>query len=82
MGIVDPPRLHALNHAGLPYAYLCAHCREDFNGRELWKRHRVGRAPNQRCLTTDEMMLVRGWWMDRHGRWRQHKRRSRELEPR
>ena len=70
MPITDPHRPHATNLAGHPVLYPCSHCGQDFGGKELRRRHRHRRA--DRCLTPDEMM-AKGLWMDRYGRWRQHR---------
>jgi hypothetical protein len=62
-------KARALNHEGEPYVYGCGDCGEDFHGRELQARHRVGPRSAKRCLTAVEME-ARGWRQDERGRWR------------
>lgn len=73
---VDPDTLKptaakakTLNRSGHPFIYGCG-CGEDFGGRTLLKRHRVGGTKSKRCLSVEEM-AARGWLMDQKGRWRQ-----------
>ena len=57
-----------LNTAGQPFIHACGDCREDFGGKTLRDRHRVGRGPKRRCLTPDEL-ASRGFHRDDRGRW-------------
>jgi hypothetical protein len=74
--VVDPDTLrptgakaHALNSAGEPFIHACGDCGEDFHGRTLQRRHRVGKPSAKHCLTSEEMQ-TKGWHKDGRGRWR------------
>ncbi len=58
-----------LNAAGHPFIHACGDCGQDFRGRYLQKRHRIGRGAAKRCLTAEEM-TEKGWHRDEQGRWR------------
>jgi len=52
----------------------CGACSQDFTGVRDFDSHRVGRHDgDRRCLGTGEMR-VKGWFVDRYGRW-SHPRR-------
>jgi hypothetical protein len=57
------------NLASHPALYMCAECGEDFGGRTLQKRHRVGGKNAKRCLSA-EQMTQREWSRDNRVRWR------------
>jgi hypothetical protein len=59
----------AENRAGHPVLHLCYACDEDFGGRALQRRHRVGGKLRKRCLSSFEM-AKKGWRLDPRGRWR------------
>lgn len=46
-----------------------AGCCQTFSGPTTGDAHRVGKYPDRRCLTPDEM-TARGWHKDRRGIWR------------
>src|ERR687892_1544180 len=57
------------NAFGHPFIHGCGDCGEDFHGRTLQARHRVGRGNGKRCLSLTEMEK-KGWHRDERGRWR------------
>jgi hypothetical protein len=58
-----------LNTSGHPFIHGCGDCGEDFGGRTLQQRHRVGSKLHKRCMTPEEMQ-AKGWHCDAKGRWR------------
>lgn len=68
MPITDPPRFQGMNHWSFPYLHPCRYCLEDFNGKELRRRHRND---NTGVCKSPMQMREMGWWLDDHGRWRQ-----------
>ena len=58
-----------LNKAGHPFTHGCG-CGQDFGGKSLLRRHRVGGSLSKRCLSPAEM-TSKGWFLDPRGKWRQ-----------
>jgi hypothetical protein len=58
-----------VNTAGHPFIHSCGDCGQDFHGRTLQQRHRVGSKLHKRCMTPEEM-IQKGWHQDTQGRWR------------
>jgi hypothetical protein len=78
--LVDPDTLkptqakaRQLNEAEHPFIHGCGDCGQDFGGRTLQQRHRVGSKLHKRCMTSDEM-IEKGWHCDDKGRWRKTNR--------
>ena len=48
---------------------LCRSCGKVFTTTSTFDKHRTGKYPDRRCLTTEELDAA-GWGLNQHGRWK------------
>jgi hypothetical protein len=61
-------RATSLNASGRPNLHACGDCLQDFGGKTIARRHRVGRGSSKRCMSASEM-TAKGWRQSDRGRW-------------